>query len=766
MVNHQMSVSNDPPNHSLVKRIAVKQWWSSAWIFLRSIRARIVLPYAVLTVLVAFAGTYIVTTLVQGSLEERLQRELMESALVAGEEVSNFQNRQLSKVRELTYLQGAYEDMRDGDHQALQDLLLPSVSNSAIRRAIITDLAGNVVLDIVLPPGKAEPETDGPLTGRSLSMVPSIQRVLDGLEDEYGDRHADLVEIEGVLYLAISGPFRVSTDPDEEGSELLGVVMVAEPLQSLLNQIKEVSVARRVTVYADDGHVLATTLSVDEPQREEELTISPAFFQAVTSNPTRTPQQERTVLGHQYRFAYFVFWVLDRPLGVMSIGLESSFVPQTGTWGRFQFTVIFSLAMVAVIGIGYIVSRRIIIPIMQLVRTSRAVAQGDLTQRTRIKSNDEIGRLAATFDQMTESLAQRTKELERLLREKRQEASRIQAILDSITDGVLMEEQADQIAVLNPAAQELLALLSEQFNAMKPVRVLEETEDTRRFEIGDRVISTQTSPVLMPDGKQLGKVTVIRDVTRETEVDRLKDEFISQISHELRTPLTNIKGYGDLLKAMGDSLDFQQLRFVETIHHHTEHLEEMIAQLLDFTQLEAGNLGLRFEPMSLESVVRHVAESWVERFKEKEIKFFVHVDGVVPEMMGDERRLRWALTNLVENAFNYTPEGGEVTLSLVADQDSITVQVADTGVGIAPEDQVHLFTRFYRVSLERTVDVRGSGVGLYVAKAIVEGHGGEIGVESELGEGSTFAINLPLDAGARDQKPPKEGFTDLGDLLQ
>jgi signal transduction histidine kinase/HAMP domain-containing protein len=756
-VEHLVNESNDSPNH-------LKRWWSLAWTFLRSIRARIIFPYAVLTLAVAFAGTYIVTNLVQGSLEEQLDRQLGEAAIVASDQVALFEQQQLSRLRELTFLQGAYETMRVGDYQALRDLLAPSISNSAIRRTLITDQTGRVVLDIVLPPNAAEPRPDGPLTGRDISMVPLVQRALGGSQDQYGDLHAGLLLIEDELYLAVGGPFRLSRDLAEEGSDLLGVVVVAEPLQSLLSRIKEAAAVLRVTVYDSDGRVVATTLGEAGPQREA-LVISPAFFQAVISNPSRTLRQDRIVLGRQVRFAYFLFRVRYAALGVMSVGLESGYVASRGISSRLLFSGIFTLALLGVIGIGYVVSRRIILPIMQLVRTSRAVAEGDLSQRTGVRSDDEIGHLASTFDHMTESLAERTAELERLLREKREEASRVQAILSSIGEGVLMEEQGDHIVPMNPAAQELLASLAEQFRAMKPVRDIETGEDTRRFEIGDCVINAQTRPVLMPDGKQLGKGTVMRDITRETEVDRLKGEFITQVSHELRTPLTNIKGYGDLLKAMGGSLSEQQRRFVDTINRHADDLEEMITQLLDFTQLEAGNLGLRFEPMTMQSVAQHVVENWAGRFEERGIRFSVQVDSTAPEIMGDEHRLRWALTNLVENAFKFTPEGGEVTLTLDAGEDLITVRVTDTGVGIAPEDQVHLFTRFYRVSLERTVDVRGSGVGLYVARAIVEGHGGRIWVESERGQGSAFVFTLPLDVSVREQQPPEKTFTDLGDLL-
>jgi len=756
-----MEISNDSPNR-------LKQAWSSVWSLLSSIRAKVILPYVVLTLLVAFAGTIIVTTLVEGSLKERLENELTDAAGLANDEVAFYELKLLTQLRALTFLQGSYEAMRDGDIPALQDLLVPTISNSDIRRTVITDPNGDVVLDIVKEPGKADPKPDGSLTGRNLSMVPLFQRVLGGLVDKSGERHTGLIEIDDELFLAIGGPFRLSNDPQDPASVLVGAVMVAEPLQNLLDQVKQASVARRVTVYGPDGQVVATTFGEDEPRRED-LAITPAFFQAVITEQSQTLQRERVVSERRVRFAYFPFLMRHQvfeALGVMSVGIESSFWLQQGSSARLRFSIIFSLAVLGVIAIGYVVSRRIIRPIMRLVETSRAVARGDLTQRTGIRSDDELGTLAVTFDDMTQKLEQRTAELERLLREKREEASRVQAILSSIAEGILMEDQNSNIALpMNPAAHDLLELLSQQFNALKPVREMDAAGDSRHFEIGDCVVSVETSPVLMPDGKQLGKVLVLRDITRETEVDRLKDEFIAQISHELRTPLTSIKGYSDLLFMAMGGLSEQQRNFLETINRHAESLEDLIADLLDFTQLEAGNLGLRFEPMSMAAVVQQVAEKWVDRFKDKDIKFTVHIDEPIPQMLGDARRLRSALENLVENACHYT-EDGEACVSLSADDHSVTVAVKDTGVGIGPEDQAHLFTRFYRVPLERTIDVRGMGVDLYVTKAIVEGHGGEIWVESERGKGSTFTFTLPLDAGARDQKLSDETFTDLGDILR
>jgi K+-sensing histidine kinase KdpD len=270
--------------------------------------------------------------------------------------------------------------------------------------------------------------------------------------------------------------------------------------------------------------------------------------------------------------------------------------------------------------------------------------------------------------------------------------------------------------------------------------------------------------VQTPDGKQLGKVLVWRDVTRETEVDSLRDEVIAQISNELQTPLTSIKGYSDLLlKATGGE---RHRAFLESINRQADTLESMIADLLDLMQLEAGGLRLRWQPMSMQTVFEHVAESWSRRSQEKGVRFTARVDGPVPKMLGDETRLRRALAHLVENVFNCALEGEQTTLYLSANDHSVTVMAQDAGAGASGEDRAELIARFQRVSLERVADVSDVGIDLCVAKAIIEAHGGQIRAESPWGKGLCFVITLPLDAEVRSPEPPDGSSVDLADLLR
>jgi signal transduction histidine kinase len=384
------------------------------------------------------------------------------------------------------------------------------------------------------------------------------------------------------------------------------------------------------------------------------------------------------------------------------------------------------------------------------------VAEGDLEQRTGIRSADEIGILAGTFDEMTQRLSERTSALEETV-------GRMQAILSSMGDGVVLEDLRGNMIPLNAVAEGLLAEM-ESNSTSDPLRDLSATDvDTtdydhyvdgplgpwllehRRFEVGEKIVSVHSAPVRTDDDERLGTVIVMRDVTSEVEADRLKDNFITHVSHELRTPLTAIKGYSELLlSGAGGSLQEAQYGFMDTINRNVDDLITMVNELLDFSEMQAsGRLGVVKHPMHLSSLVKDVVEDWRPRMEDKGLTFEVEIPDELPPIDADSRRLRWAVIHLVRNALQYTLSGGSVTLRLVERDEHVVLDVVDTGIGISEEDQKHLFSRFYRVTNMPEGEVRGLGVGLYLSQAIVEAHGGEIDFVSKEGEGSTFSIILP-----------------------
>jgi signal transduction histidine kinase len=334
-----------------------------------------------------------------------------------------------------------------------------------------------------------------------------------------------------------------------------------------------------------------------------------------------------------------------------------------------------------------------------------------------------------TFDETTRRLAERTRALEETL-------GRMEAILSSIGDGVLLEDLHHNFIPLNDAAKTMLQNMADHFLVGDLEELVIENPDEevsppdpwfierRRFEVGSRVI-------------------VLRDVTAEAEADRLKDAFVAHVSHELRTPLTAIKGYSELMLigAIG-ALEDEQRHFVKTIHHHTETLVNMINTLLDFSEMEArGKLNLNRHPMQLSALVEEITEPWYLQMDDKRLAFSVEISDDLPQVSADVKRLQWVIENLVRNAWQNTSEGGSVNVRLHEQNGNVVLDVTDTGIGISAHDQQQLFTRFYRV--ETAANIRGIGLGLYVSKAVIEAHGGKIRVSSKRGVGSTFSLILP-----------------------
>jgi signal transduction histidine kinase len=266
-----------------------------------------------------------------------------------------------------------------------------------------------------------------------------------------------------------------------------------------------------------------------------------------------------------------------------------------------------------------------------------------------------------------------------------------------------------------------------------------------RIEVGERIISVHLSPVTHGD-EFLGLVSVFRDITREVEVDRMKSEFVSTVSHELRTPMTSIKGYADLLlMGAAGSLDEEQERYIEIIKNNADRLSLLVNDLLDISRIEQGRVELEIRDLSLAETVTQLMESLEVRFEDEDkvVRVTIDVPPDLPTVQADSDRVTQILMNIVLNAYQYTPEGGSVTISAHQEEDGIRVDVADSGIGIAPEDQDRVFERFYRGEDPMVISTAGTGLGLAIVQQLVEMHNGRVWLESELGKGTTFRILFP-----------------------
>jgi signal transduction histidine kinase len=242
---------------------------------------------------------------------------------------------------------------------------------------------------------------------------------------------------------------------------------------------------------------------------------------------------------------------------------------------------------------------------------------------------------------------------------------------------------------------------------------------------------------------------------RLREVDRMKDEFVSLVSHELRTPLTSIRGYLELLMDEGGELTPEQLRFLKVVDRNSQRLLELVGDLLFLAQLDAGKFALEHGDVDLATLVHESLEACRPLAESKQIELAERVDEV-PTLVGDHARIAQVLDNLVSNALKFTPSGGRVSVSLHCTEEHVRLEVADTGIGIAAGEQAHLFERFFRSSTAAQNAIPGTGLGLSITKAIVERHGGRIGIKSAENEGTTVRVEFPLDASSAADVPAPE----------
>ena len=259
-----------------------------------------------------------------------------------------------------------------------------------------------------------------------------------------------------------------------------------------------------------------------------------------------------------------------------------------------------------------------------------------------------------------------------------------------------------------------------------------------------RDLEMDSTPVHSPSGEFLGRLYVFRDVTREREIDRMKTEFIALVSHELRTPLSSITGYVSLmLDGQVGAVTPDQHAFLTTVKRNADRLAVIIGDILDVSRIEAGQMELHRTPLDVEAMVGGAAASLWPQTEAKRQILTIDVPSDLPLVLGDPTRVMQILTNLLSNAHKYTPPGGSVEVVARAVGRQVRVDVRDTGIGLAPEEQSQLFTKFYR-SRDRAVQgVGGTGLGLVIAKQLVEMHGGTIVVSSQPGRGSTFSFTLP-----------------------
>jgi len=394
-----------------------------------------------------------------------------------------------------------------------------------------------------------------------------------------------------------------------------------------------------------------------------------------------------------------------------------------------------------------------------LVMTEQCQALDQITQ--------PLNSLLTAVREEMDQLQADSRELEIRSRIAEAEKNRTEAIIFSISDAVVATNRFDELILANQAAERLLGFklahslrknIDHILDDGALVRLIRETRSGQRGltrkvvehsidEKGhSRTFNVILSCVTAPQGEASGVVAVLHDITREREIARMKTDFVSNVSHELRTPLSCIKAYVEMLLDEEAGNRDSRREFYQIIAGEADRLNRLIDNILNISQIESGAIRVQREPLSLAEVAREVLDVVAPEAKTKNIALVDRLAANCRRVEADQDMISQALLNLTGNAIKYTPEGGQVTVSTGVDEHRgvAVCQVADTGVGISPEELPHVFDKFYRGSGHARI-AKGTGLGLTLVKHIVETvHGGKLFVASELGKGSTFAFELPL----------------------
>ena len=331
---------------------------------------------------------------------------------------------------------------------------------------------------------------------------------------------------------------------------------------------------------------------------------------------------------------------------------------------------------------------------------------------------------------------------------------RLEAILASTPDPVLVTDHQERLLLTNPAADEVLGLGEEGGKGQRiGVIQIEELVNLLRSSANEKLSAELTLPdgriylatasVIRAEDQRMGRVCVLRDITHLKEIDSLKSEFVSTVSHDLRSPLTLIQGYASILQMVGD-LNDQQSNYIGKIITSVESMSRLVNNLLDLGRIEAG-IGLQLELQPAQSVVESVVDALQVQAVQKRVQLTCDIpDQDLPNIEADHALIQQALYNLVENAIKFTEVGGKVSVGLIVDSVRVVYFVQDNGVGIAPADQQRLFEKFYQTRSGGKKGRRRSGLGLAIVRSIADRHAGQVWVDSQLGKGSTLYLAVPL----------------------
>ncbi|MGM0921696.1 MAG: ATP-binding protein [Bacillota bacterium] len=415
------------------------------------------------------------------------------------------------------------------------------------------------------------------------------------------------------------------------------------------------------------------------------------------------------------------------------------------------------IAIVLTTIFAFFLSTRITYPLRKMREVTQELTRGKFDTKVPILSHDEIGELAVAFNQMGRQLKFNINALN-------QEKEHLTSILSSMADGVITLNIDGTILVTNPPAERFLQ--SWYYEQKMQINEGEEIPPEAK-ELFQRVVNTEREHIvevnlqgrswvmvmspLYNQSYVRGAVAVLRDMTEERRLDKLRKDFIANVSHELRTPIAMLQGYSEAIVDDIASSEEEKKEIAQVIYDESLRMGRLVNDLLDLARMEAGHISLNLEQISIHEFIEKISRKFQGLARDKKITLTSSFSIDDPEFVLDPDKIEQVLTNLIDNAIRHTLEGGSVEIHVQTVAGGLKIDVKDTGTGIIEEDLPFVFERFYKADKARTRGRSGTGLGLAIAKNIVDAHSGTINVHSKVNEGTAFSFYLPRKSSLSDR---------------
>ena len=460
-------------------------------------------------------------------------------------------------------------------------------------------------------------------------------------------------------------------------------------------------------------------------------------------------------------------------VGSVTVGLSGTIMDKVSATSKVSLSIVFLLAWLVILGIVYMNSSIITTELRKLYQGVKKISSGEFGYMIDDKNVDkEVKELYSAFNDMSEKLSRYN---EQTIESLTFERNKLESVLMSIVNGVVVCDNHDKVIMVNNHAKKLLEVSEEDIIGTQIQQFCDssgefcfsdkiaEFKDTPieddgvpvpfNIEIDKRIIKCIISPMFTRSNSYVGYIIILIDVTKEVEMDQLRSHFISNVSHELRTPVTVLRSYIDTLFNFGNDFDFNtQREFIGVMNQEIIRLNRMVNDILDFSRYEAQNIRLEKSKQNIMEIIEDCVNQVQVLAKEHDLTISIMKEPDLPEVYLNIDSISRAMMNIVSNAIKYSPDGKRIKIRAERSRDGeyVEVSVEDQGAGIPEKDLKKVFDRFYRCE-NATHTVKGTGLGLHLVKVTIEKHhNGQVFVQSKEGEGSTFGFRLPINAATED----------------